>query len=152
MSLVTTPRWKSGVSDRHRAATSAVLPLPTGPPIPIRKGRSRGKETNLPGGVPLRPDLRLRRPGAGQRREGPGGAETGPAGDLVDVAAQAGEQPGNFDGVETEEAESGRGDAGVGLGVERLPVVDAAARGRRQPGEHEPGGDESALEERLQGD
>src|SRR6476469_6998405 len=40
MSLVTTASSTSWPSARHNAATSAVLPLPTGPPIPIRSGRS----------------------------------------------------------------------------------------------------------------
>ena len=35
MSLVTTPIVSSPDSARHSAATSAVLPLPTGPPMPI---------------------------------------------------------------------------------------------------------------------
>src|SRR6478736_10181056 len=66
MSLVTTPTECAGCSARHRAITSAVLPEPTGPPMPTRSGplRARGwtwlwprpsgsgcKETHLPGGV-----------------------------------------------------------------------------------------------------
>src|ERR1700722_11691887 len=39
MSLVTTASATSSRSARHSAATSAVLPEPTGPPIPIRSAR-----------------------------------------------------------------------------------------------------------------
>src|SRR6266545_3857734 len=39
MSLVTTAMVSSPASTRHSAATSAVLPLPTGPPMPSRKAR-----------------------------------------------------------------------------------------------------------------
>jgi hypothetical protein len=36
MSLVTTASRSRGVSARASAATSAVFPLPTGPPMPMR--------------------------------------------------------------------------------------------------------------------
>jgi len=42
MSFVTTVIDISPASNRHSAATSAVLPLPTGPPMPMRSGRSPG--------------------------------------------------------------------------------------------------------------
>ena len=42
MSLVTTTMLTVGANCRHSAATNAVLPLPTGPPIPIRSGRDPG--------------------------------------------------------------------------------------------------------------
>src|SRR5579875_1399327 len=42
MSLVTTPTVNSPDSVRHRAATRAVLPLPTGPPTPMRVTRPWG--------------------------------------------------------------------------------------------------------------
>src|SRR3954470_20454410 len=38
MSLVTTASESSPLSARHSAATSAVLPPPTGPPMPILSG------------------------------------------------------------------------------------------------------------------
>src|SRR5690606_34950727 len=40
MSLVTTAKLISCPRARHRAAVVAVLPLPTGPPMPSRNGRS----------------------------------------------------------------------------------------------------------------
>ena len=39
--VFTTTIESSGASSRHSAATNAVLPLPTGPPIPMRSARSR---------------------------------------------------------------------------------------------------------------
>src|SRR4051812_1011287 len=39
MSLVTTARFTVEPNARHSAATNAVFPLPTGPPIPIRYAR-----------------------------------------------------------------------------------------------------------------
>src|SRR5438128_6672087 len=44
MSLVTTPISSSSPSARQSAATSELLPEPTGPPIPTRSGASGGKE------------------------------------------------------------------------------------------------------------
>ena len=41
MSLVTTPRLIRSRSSRHSASTSAVFPLPTGPPTPTVNARSR---------------------------------------------------------------------------------------------------------------
>src|SRR3954454_24062396 len=76
MSLVTTPTEWPGCSARQRAMTRAVLPEPTGPPMPTRNGplRARGwmcewpkpsgsgcKETHLPGRVVVRGELRARR-------------------------------------------------------------------------------------------
>src|SRR5262245_66640549 len=62
MSFVTTPMRSSSPSERHRAATSELLPEPTGPPIPIRNARispggSAGKEPPLSGGVGERAQL-----------------------------------------------------------------------------------------------
>src|SRR3954466_4514851 len=42
MSFVTTARFTVSPSARHSAAVSAVLPLPTGPPMPIRTARPIG--------------------------------------------------------------------------------------------------------------
>src|SRR6478752_5924399 len=44
MSLVTTPSLISSASAPHSAAIRLLLPDPTGPPTPIRKARSAGKE------------------------------------------------------------------------------------------------------------
>src|SRR5258707_1216831 len=61
MSLVTTATSRWLPSERQRAATRAVLPLPTGPPTPTRSGRwgSGGKEPDIPAGVPLGPEIVL---------------------------------------------------------------------------------------------
>src|SRR5215207_9556566 len=82
MSLVTTAIAKSAASARHRAATSAVLPEPTGPPMPMRTARrwawvsgacrssctwiSGRKETHLPGGVIFGVDVELGSGAGGQ--------------------------------------------------------------------------------------
>src|SRR6187551_2144078 len=57
MSLVTTPMRSSSPSERQSAATSELLPEPTGPPMPMRKARSAGKEPPLAGGVGERAQL-----------------------------------------------------------------------------------------------
>src|SRR5271157_5157958 len=82
MSLVTTATDQLEARERQRAATRAVLPLPTGPPMPTRSGlagsepgaasdlgagseprpsectwASGGKETHLPRRVGFSPDL-----------------------------------------------------------------------------------------------
>src|SRR4051794_28206359 len=45
MSLVTTPSLISSASAPHSAAMRLLFPDPTGPPTPIRRARSTGKET-----------------------------------------------------------------------------------------------------------
>src|ERR1700722_17356316 len=57
MSFVTTPIRSSAPSARQRAATRELFPDPTGPPIPIRKARSGGKEPPLARGVGERSKL-----------------------------------------------------------------------------------------------
>src|ERR1700753_1110128 len=44
MSLVTTPTRRSEASSPHSAAIRLLLPEPTGPPTPIRRARSTGKQ------------------------------------------------------------------------------------------------------------
>ena len=66
MSFVTTPISSSSPSARQSAATSELLPEPTGPPIPIRSARSGGKEPPLAGGVGERAQLERGREAAGQ--------------------------------------------------------------------------------------
>src|SRR6476659_1156205 len=57
MSFVTTPIRISSPRARQSAATSELLPEPTGPPMPSRSARSGGKEPALPGGVAERAEL-----------------------------------------------------------------------------------------------
>src|SRR2546429_3131975 len=110
MSLVMTAVWYRGASSRQSAATSAVLPDPTGPPIPTRSGRmSGGKEPNLPplrpGGMVLGPELQQgcgpygtvgeRRPGQSRPRLGHGVSERGqPDGDGHGLGRVDGQQAG----------------------------------------------------------
>src|SRR2546421_12302301 len=110
MSLVTTARRSSAPSARHSAATSAVLPDPTGPPIPMRRARvpessagcgstsgcgwvcvlSGRKETHLPGGVDLGGDVGQRCAVRGQVGRGPVGGARGR--DRLAGVGQAGEK------------------------------------------------------------
>src|SRR5579872_6902422 len=64
MSFVTTPSSSSSPSARQSAATSELLPEPTGPPIPIRRARSGGKEPPLPRRMRERAELERRREAA----------------------------------------------------------------------------------------
>src|SRR5581483_11543067 len=57
MSFVTTPISSSSRRARQSAATRELLPDPTGPPMPIRSGRSGGKEPPLRGRVSQRGEL-----------------------------------------------------------------------------------------------
>src|SRR6266508_1018465 len=57
MSFVTTPSSSSPPSARQSAATSELLPEPTGPPIPTRSARSGGKEPPFAGRVRERAQL-----------------------------------------------------------------------------------------------
>jgi hypothetical protein len=58
MSFVTTATEQVGCKARHRAINNDVLPDPTGPPIPTRKGEESGrKETHLPFSMIDRPEL-----------------------------------------------------------------------------------------------
>src|SRR3954464_10389014 len=107
MSLVTTASRSSLARVRHRAATSAVLPLPTGPPMPMRTARScvcvcpsgacgsscgwlADKESDLPAGVVVGGDVEKRGAVSGQLRVlgGPGG----PFGGAVAGGRQLGQQ------------------------------------------------------------
>src|SRR5438270_12139893 len=94
MSLVITAVSKRPARRRPRAAPSAVLPGPTGPPIPTRSGptrsaaRSGGKEAHLsllgPDGVVLGPQLqqggRADRSLGQRQRGGPGARLDDPVG------------------------------------------------------------------------
>src|SRR3984885_7384026 len=118
MSLVTTARLISSRSDRQSAATSAVLPLPTGPPMPIRSARparggtgcscvpcscapepwswswSRLKESHLRSNVRFGQQVEGRSGRTWQLVERAVGGRGGALGDPVDVAGQPGEYGG----------------------------------------------------------
>src|SRR5712692_6887691 len=66
MSFVTTPIRSSSPSARQSAATSELLPEPTGPPIPIRSGPSGGKEFPFAAGVVERVELERGREARGE--------------------------------------------------------------------------------------
>src|SRR5215470_10217543 len=104
MSLVTTAIRSCPDIRRHSAATSAVLPEPTGPPIPTRNARvpllppdgreplpsggceswcSRCKETHLPAGVNLGADVEQGGRGGGQFADRIAAAGGGGAGDSL---------------------------------------------------------------------
>src|SRR4051794_17497964 len=82
MSLVTTPSRTSSASAAHSAATSVLLPVPTGPAIPILKALA-GKEPPRVAVVPLGGQVEPRR---GRRRQGSEHGERGGlGGPRVDV-------------------------------------------------------------------
>src|SRR6187455_2419629 len=83
MSFVTTPSSSSPPSERQSAATSELLPDPTGPPIPIRSARSGGKELPLPCGVGEGEQLERRRE-AGRQEAPVARCAGGVAGEAVD--------------------------------------------------------------------
>src|SRR2546429_2671184 len=126
MSLVMTAVWYRGASSRQSAATSAVLPDPTGPPMPTRRGRtSGGKEPHLPplrpGGMVLGAQLeqrRRRRWALGERRPSPSRPRRGQG------VRQRGQPDGDGHGVGGIDGQEA-GDRGSGPGQEGGP---------RQPG------------------
>src|SRR5438128_22429 len=136
MSFVTTPITSSSARARHSAATSAVLPLPTGPPMPMRgtrvcspappwswslslslswplswpllwRGGLGRKETHLLGRVDVGEQLDERRRIA---REFAGLADVG--GNGVDVGREFGEHGVDAERIEPEESDRGRGGTG----------------------------------------
>src|ERR1700733_369578 len=126
MSLVTTARLISSRSARQSAATSAVLPLPTGPPMPIRSARparggtgcscvpcscapepwswSRLKESHLRSDVRFGQQIEGRSGRTGQLVERAIRSCGGELGNVVDVGGGAGQYGGG--------RQRGEGDAG----------------------------------------
>src|ERR1700689_461782 len=122
MSLVTTARLTSSLSDRQSAATSAVLPLPTGPPIPIRSARparggtgcscvpcscapepwswSRLKESHLRSDVRFGQQIEGRSGRAGQLVERAVRSSGGELGSVIDVRGEPGQYGGGPHRVE----------------------------------------------------
>src|SRR5436309_13246357 len=121
MSLVTTASASSSPRLRHSAATRAVLPLPTGPPMPIRNGRARSfgwlrrKETDLRDGVLFGPDVEQWGGAARELVEGAGGASGRFGRDLGRVLHERRHDPPRGEGVEAEQAHGGGGRAGDGV-------------------------------------
>src|SRR5436309_14644523 len=100
MSLVTTATSSSGASLRQSAATSAVFPLPTGPPTPMRSARSDpadslagcgsgGKQTHLHPEMALGGDVEHGGRRAGQVFEGAERGSPSLDGDGLDGGSQA---------------------------------------------------------------
>src|SRR3954451_23019829 len=112
MSLVTTPRDSRSPSARHSAATSAVLPEPTGPPMPTRSGPasrvrcacgswlwsplinsppgqgSRREQGHLAAALPLGEQIEERIAVVRQLRPGTGGRAGRGGGHLLDLVGQ----------------------------------------------------------------
>src|SRR5689334_23117734 len=106
MSLVTTPSASSPASAPQTAAIRLLLPDPTGPPTPIRRARSTGKQT-----LPLfemagRGQLDRDRRRAGQRTV----VERDPARGGGERRREVREPAGRHRGVERKQLERGRGD------------------------------------------
>src|SRR6266581_4305370 len=118
MSLVTTASEYVVLSARQSAATRAVFPLPTGPPMPTRTGPPlraarrpnpakpsssgclRCKETHLPSAVVFCRDVQSRR---AERRQFADRAERrsdGGVGGVLDVWSEGGEDGGDRVGVD----------------------------------------------------
>src|SRR5580704_11411166 len=118
MSLVTTARLNSSRSARQSAATSAVLPLPTGPPMPTLMALpargdtgcscvpcswatepgpwswSRLKESHLRSDMRFGQQVEGRRGRTGQLLERAVRSRGGTLGDLIDVAGEPGQHGG----------------------------------------------------------
>src|SRR4051812_45349717 len=113
MSLVTTPTSSAPASAAQSAATSVLLPVPTGPAIPIRSARSAGKEPPRVVSMPLGPQVEQRGGGgrqlAGCRRL---------AGERLDRRRRGRDPGGGVGGVDGEQLRRGGGDGGRVL-VER---------------------------------
>ena len=114
MSFVTTPRRSSAPSARQSAATRVLLPEPTGPPMPIRRARSAGKEP-LPrrGGWGRR--ARARPPARRRQRPVVGGDAR--AASAIDGAGAASQRDGHG-GIDRQQLQRGGGDR-RGVLVER---------------------------------
>src|SRR6185436_18845918 len=114
MSFVTTPRRASVASAPHRAAIRLLLPDPTGPPTPMRRARSTGKEAlpllDVDGGGEFERDRR----GCGERAAVGGHGRRG----ALQQRREFGEPAGSQRRVEREQLEGGRRD-GRGVVVER---------------------------------
>src|SRR4051794_27948732 len=129
MSFVTTPMRSSSPSERQSAATSELLPEPTGPPMPIRKARSAGKEPPLPGGV-------------GERAQLEGGREPGrqsarvvghrTCGEVGDQRRRRDEPARSVGGVDRQQLHGGGGDGRrvlVEIGLRDLVAMEAGGGG-----------------------
>src|SRR4051794_23975671 len=99
MSFVTTPIASSSPSARQSAATSELLPEPTGPPIPRRSARSGGKEPPLAPRVGERAELAAGRKTAGQ------GGHVG--GEPLDLRPRLDEPARGLGAVDRQEAHGG---------------------------------------------
>src|SRR4051812_11615607 len=109
MSFVTTPMRSSSPSERQSAATSELLPEPTGPPIPIRRARSAGKEPRFAGGMSKRAQLQRGRETARQRA---GIVRHRGGGELCDEPPGLDEPGGGVGGVDRQQLHRRSGDGG----------------------------------------
>src|SRR5579875_325276 len=126
MSFVTTARSTSPRRFRQSPATSAVLPLPTGPPMPIRRARpSRAgigwpgewwswswsglKQTHLRSDVCFGQQVQGRSGRTGQVTQRARRAGGRARGRDVDVGGEAGEDGGGPHGVEGKQPDRGAG-------------------------------------------